>query len=108
MAEPTLVDVFGTGATQDATTLTITKASLNGLTASATNSAESLLVAILLKAQVLLTETNRSTDFPNRNVTIVNSTPQIVVQNSTNYRRDNITMSLYRLDQNGVLDPDNY
>ena len=58
MAEPTLTQVFGTNAAQTATTLTITKADLTGLTASANNSAESLFVAILLKAKSYLTTTN--------------------------------------------------
>lgn len=108
MAEPTLTEVFGASATQTATTLTITKADLTGLTASATNTAESLLAAIIFKAQTVLTEANRATDFPNRNITIVNSTPQIVIQGSQNYRRDNLAISLYRLDAAGALDPDNY
>ncbi|MCC5626184.1 hypothetical protein, partial [Nostoc sp. CHAB 5715] len=51
MAEPTLAQVFGANATQTATTITITKADLPRLTPSSTNTAESLLTAILLKAQ---------------------------------------------------------
>jgi len=49
MPEPTLTDVFGSSAVQDATTITITKADFAavGLTASATNTAESIFAAII-------------------------------------------------------------
>lgn len=108
MAEPTLVEVFGAGASQTSTTLTIAKADLTGLTPSATNTAEALLVAILLKAQSVLTEANRSSDFPLRNVTIVNSSPQLVIQGSQTYRRDNLNISLYKLETASAVDPDSY
>lgn len=72
MAEPTLVDVFGANATQNATDLVIKKADLAalGLTASAANTAESLLISIILKAAAVLTEVNRLTDTTNRNIAI--------------------------------------
>ncbi|MFM6252850.1 MAG: hypothetical protein ACKPEQ_27520, partial [Dolichospermum sp.] len=59
MPEPTLTEVFGAGATQTATTLTISKSALAtvGLTASSDNSAEAILAAILLIAKINLTET---------------------------------------------------
>ena len=49
----TLTDLFGSGATQNATSLTIQKSDLVGLTPSSSNTAESLLVAILVKASLL-------------------------------------------------------
>jgi hypothetical protein len=49
----TLSDFFGEGATQDASTLTILKSDLYGLTPTSYNSAESLLAAILLRASTL-------------------------------------------------------
>lgn len=48
-----LTDLFGSGATQNATSLTIVKNDLIGLTPSLSNSAESLLAAILVKASLL-------------------------------------------------------
>lgn len=48
MAEPSLTEVFGPGATQTATTLTITKADLPGLTAAIDNRAEQQLPFIFL------------------------------------------------------------
>jgi hypothetical protein len=57
-----LSQLFGGGATQTSATLTISKADLIGLTASSSNTAESLLVAILLTAlanfQGLITDEN--------------------------------------------------
>jgi hypothetical protein len=64
MAEPLLTAVFGANATQTSTDLVIKKSDLTsvGLTADANNSAESLLVAINLKAQTALTESARDTN----------------------------------------------
>ncbi len=45
--DPPLTQLFGSGATQDGTTITIQKAALPGLTAGATNSAEGLAVGII-------------------------------------------------------------
>lgn len=56
MAEPTLTGVFGAGATQTATHITIAKADLD-LTASATNRAEQLLAGIVKRAGTTLTPT---------------------------------------------------
>ncbi|MHC5740192.1 MAG: hypothetical protein ACYTXH_36220, partial [Nostoc sp.] len=49
----TLADLFGESATQDASTLTIKKSDLYGLTPALSNSAESILTAILLRASTL-------------------------------------------------------
>jgi hypothetical protein len=58
MAEPTLIQVFGSSATQTTTQLTISKADLAtvGLTASPTNTPESLIAAIVALAQLTLGE----------------------------------------------------
>jgi hypothetical protein len=48
MPKSVLAAAFGSGASQDATKLTIQKGSLNGLIANSNNSTESLLVALLL------------------------------------------------------------
>lgn len=62
MESLTLSQLFGEGATQTSSTLIISKADLIKLTASANNTAESLLVAILLTAlanfQGLITDEN--------------------------------------------------
>lgn len=57
MAEPTLQEVFGVGATQTATTVTILKADLD-MTAAASNRGEQIFAAIVKKASTTLTEAN--------------------------------------------------
>lgn len=110
MAEPTLADVFGTGATQDINTITIQKSALAtvGLTASADNRAEALLTAIILTAQNTLTETNRSQDLTNRHLSITYSGQDLVEQNSTMFLRDAFTILLYKSTTRSDIDPDNY
>jgi hypothetical protein len=56
MAEPTLEQVFGTGATEDANSVTIPKANLPGLTAAANNRAESLFLGIVQLGAEYLTQ----------------------------------------------------
>jgi hypothetical protein len=110
MAEPTLVQVFGAGATQDATTLTILKSDLAsvGLTASASNTAESLLVALILKAAAYLNDTTQTTN-ADVQVTIADSGfPQIVIRNSTTYRQITYNLNLQKIDTGFTLDPDDY
>ena len=64
MAEPTLTQVFGAGATQDSESFTITKADLAsaGYTPSASDSAEKILAAIIDKARQSLTSTAADTN----------------------------------------------
>jgi hypothetical protein len=61
MAEPTLEEIFGAGATQTATTITILKADLP-MTAAALNRGEQVLAAIVKKASVNLTAANFATN----------------------------------------------
>lgn len=107
-AEPTLQQVFGAGATQDATTLTILKANLTGLTASANNTAESLLVGIVIKAKSFLTTTNQESN-PEQSITIADGyAPSFAVRNNTTYRQDDITISLQKSAGDTTIDPDDY
>jgi hypothetical protein len=109
MAEPTLTQVFGAGATQDATTITILKADLPGLTASANNRAESLLTAILLKAQAGLSKTAFDADL-DQSIYIESGFPTFSFRgvNNDSYRTDQLTINLAKLDTSGTLDPDDY
>lgn len=61
MAEPSITDIFGAGATQDSTTILISKADLD-IVASANNKAEGLLAAIFKKAGINLTQTAFNAD----------------------------------------------
>lgn len=107
MAEPTLQQVFGAGATQTATTITITKADLTGLTASATNTAESLFVALLLKAGASLTDANLQTN-PDQSISIVDSFESLVTRNNTSYRQKTYSVNLQKLDANTPISPNDY
>ncbi|MBW4642921.1 MAG: hypothetical protein KME23_07985 [Goleter apudmare HA4340-LM2] len=110
MAEPTLSQVFGSNATQDSTTFTISKADLASvsLTASANNTAESLVVAILLKAAAYLKDSSQQLD-PDIQVTIADSGfPQIITRNNIQYRQVTFNVNLQTVDTGFVLDPDDY
>lgn len=110
MAEPTLTQVFGAGATQTATTLTIAKADLTGLTASANNSAESLFVALLLKAKEYLTAANYDSNI-DQSVTIVTpdfNAQSLITRNNQQYRQFTQTVNLYKVDTSSTIDPDDY
>lgn len=107
MAEPTLEQVFGVGAVQDADTLTIQKSALTGLTATANNTAESLLVAILKKAMATLTTTFQGDD-PDRSITIEESFQQIVTRGEFTFRQQTLNVNLQKLDPASTIDPDDY
>lgn len=114
MAEPTLVQVFGAGATQDATTLVIAKADLVsvGLTSGSSISAEKLLTAILKLAAVNLTSTNRDNNIDQSVVVDLQNVPTFTTRTSgttTNtYIRDTITVELDKSYASTEIDPDDY
>jgi hypothetical protein len=111
MAEPTLVQVFGAGAAQTATTITINKSDLAavGLTAIASNTAESLLAAIILNAKAYLTQANFDAN-TDQSITILPGFNSIVQRsdgtgNFTEYRQFQYQVNAHKLD-NSALDPD--
>jgi hypothetical protein len=112
MAEPSLQQIFGAAATQTATTLTIAKADLAtvGLTATATNTAESLLVALLLKAKEVLTPVALETN-PDQSLTVSEADfnfQTLVSRNNTTYRQSSYAINLQKLDAANLIDPDDY
>ncbi|BAY89655.1 MULTISPECIES: hypothetical protein [unclassified Tolypothrix] len=110
MAEPTLQQVFGAGATQDATSITILKADLvsTGFTSATSNRAEQIFVAILLKADDYLNETNQGTD-NDIQVTIADSGyPSIVTRNNAQYRQTTYNVNLQKADSGSTVDPNDY
>mgnify|MGYP001795892644 FL=1 len=109
MAEPTLQEVFGANATQDVNSITIDKSDLTALTASATNTAESLLTAITLKAIDYLNQTNFDNNL-DQSILVELGLSSFLTRgpNNDNYRTDQITVTLAKLDTNGIIDPDNY
>jgi hypothetical protein len=109
MPEPSLQEVFGVNATQTSTTITITKADLPRLNATADNTAESLLTGILLKAQAALPQSTFETNI-DQSIYIAAGFPGFVFRGANNesYRVDSLTVSLAKLDTSAVIDPDDY
>jgi hypothetical protein len=111
MAEPTLIQVFGANASQTATDLVIKKADLVavGLTASANNTAESLLIAIILKFKSVLTDTSRDTNVDQSIAVVDGYSPAITSRNSTIYLRNTISVEVDKiLTDADTIDPDDY
>lgn len=111
MAEPTLIEIFGASAAQTATTLTLTKADFLsvGLTASAANSAESLLAAIILLAKAKLTQAAFDSNI-DQSITILPGFNSIVQRDTgggafAEYRQFSFNVGFHKLDSS-ALDPD--
>ncbi|NJL61826.1 MAG: hypothetical protein HC903_08330 [Methylacidiphilales bacterium] len=103
MAEPTLVQVFGTNASQTATELIIKKSDLAaiGLVPTANNTAESLLVALILTAGTYLTSTNQETNVDIQ-VTVEKGLDSFTTRNNQNYRQYSYTVDMQKLDPSTV------
>jgi hypothetical protein len=112
MAEPTLEEVFGTGTTQDATSITILKANLPGLTAIANNTGESLFTGILKRGAVNLTDTNRETNIDQSVFVDLSLTPSFTTRTNGNttetYIRNTISVELDKAYGTVEIDPDDY
>lgn len=109
MAEPTLQEVFGAGATQDATTITLVKANFATLTPAAINRAESLLAALLIKALAGLAQSTFDTNL-DQSIYLALGFPGFAFRGTNNdsYRVDQITVNLAKLDTSSLIDPDDY
>lgn len=110
MPEPTLQELFGANANQTASVLTISKADLQakGLTPSATNTAESLFVAILLYARDVLTQTNQNNN-PDQSIVVTQGNPLLTTRNNITYKQVTFSLSAQKVDNTStVIDPDDY
>jgi hypothetical protein len=109
MAEPTLAAVFGAGASQDGSTLTISKADLIavGLTPSASNTAESLLAAIAKLAANSLTAPNLQAN-PDQNISIQVANTSVYESPFGTKMRHNMLISFDSDFANAGIIPDNY
>ena len=109
MAELTLTDIFGAGATQDANTVTIQKSSLPRLTPSVNNTAESLFTGIILKSQTQLTQTNFDANI-DQSIYLGTGFPSFTNRgaDNTQYRVDQLTINLAKIDTGSTIDPDDY
>lgn len=110
MTAPSLTQVFGAGATQTATQLIIAKADLvanGGLTATATNSADSLLAAVIAQAQLALPESTVTSN-ADQNVGIADGF-QSIQSNGTNQQLVSPkTISFYKTFTGGAFNPNDY
>ncbi|MGM3305096.1 hypothetical protein ACSQ6I_03775 [Anabaena sp. WFMT] len=105
--EPTLQQIFGASATQDATTVTILKSEIGVLGASATG--EAILTGAVLKAQAYLTQTNYDANI-DQSVVVDNGFPGFVNRGepAVQYRTDQLTITLSKVDDAVTLDPNDY
>ena len=110
MSEPTLSEVFGTGAAVDGSTLSIPAAffTAQGLTISSATRAESLVAALAKGWTSSLTETARASDLVNRNVTNTYAGQDVISQSGTQYRRDVYSIVLYKTTTLATVDPNDY
>jgi hypothetical protein len=109
MAEPTLQQVFGANATQDSSYLTIYKSDLTGLVPSSDNTAESLLVALVLQAMTELNPTKQETNVDIQ-VTLEKSFggDSIVTRNNQSYRQYSYDLKLQKLDTSTTVNPSDF
>jgi hypothetical protein len=111
MAEPTLIQVFGANATQTATDLVIKKSDLadSGLTASANNTAESLLLALILHFKANVTAATRDTNIDQSVAVNDGYSPAITTRNDAIYLRNTISVEVDKLLTGAdTIDPDDY
>ena len=113
MAEPTITQVFGAGATQTGSSIIVLKSDLEavGLTPSASNTAESLLTAIFLIAKASLSQANFESN-PDQSIVIAPGFDSIVQRTdstgqTTSYRQNQFNINLHKLDSD-TIDPDDY
>lgn len=109
MPEPTLENVFGPGATQEADTLTISKSALAavGLTPQAVNNAEGLLAAILRVAANTLTTANQQLN-PDQHCSIQNANATVWTSPYGERLRHNLLVSFDSDFTDPGIIPDNY
>jgi hypothetical protein len=110
MAEPTLQDIFGAGATQDATTIHILKADLP-MTAAAVNAGERVFAAIAKKASTVLTTTTFATN-ADQNINAQAGFDSIVYRTFNNvqasYLNTQLTFNFAKIQTTAGVTPDDY
>jgi hypothetical protein len=110
MAEPLLTDIFGAGATQTATTVTILKADLP-MTASAANKGEQILAAVMKKAATALTTTAFGTN-PDQSISIAAGFDTLAYRtigsDTTTLIQTPLTVSFAKVQPSTGISPDDY
>lgn len=106
--EPTVEDIFGAGTTQTATTISIPKANLPGLTVLAANTGEQLAAGLALRMEQGLTQTNFDSNI-NQNIYVSRGSNFTTFrgENNANYTVRQLVFNFAELDE-GDIDPDKY
>ncbi|MEH1811932.1 MAG: hypothetical protein V7K26_03655 [Nostoc sp.] len=116
MAELTLVQILGTGTTRLASGATAPSSGLfipdtvlqaAGLATPSTATAEGHFVALLLAAKSYLTQTNFDAN-TDQSIFMADGFSSFATRGTTNYRQDQLTVSLAKIDTSSTIDPDNY
>lgn len=110
MAEPTLQDILGAGATQTATTITILKSDLP-MTAVAVNGGERVFAAIAKKASSVLTTTAFAAN-ADQSINIAAGFDSIVYRTFNNvqasYLNTQLTFNFAKIQTTAGVTPDDY
>jgi hypothetical protein len=110
MAEPTLQEIFGAGATQDATTIHILKANLP-MTAAAVNRGEQVLAAIVKKASGTLTTPNFAAN-PDQSITVAAGYESLIYRtvgtDQSTFLQSQLTVNFAKLQTSSGITPDDY
>ncbi|MBG1263091.1 hypothetical protein [Nostoc commune] len=118
MAEPTLVQVFGTGATRLASGVTTSTSGLfipdsalisAGLATPTTATAEGHLVAIIKNSESYLTQTNFDANI-GQGLIVTDGFSSFTTRGTDNtaYRQDQVTISLTKIDTGSTINPGDY
>ena len=114
--EPTFAQIFGTGTTRLASGATTSGAGLfipdsaltaAGLTAPSTATAEGHLVAIAVNAKSYLTQTNFDANV-NQSLIVGDGYPGFTTRGTDQYRLDQLTLSLAKIDTGSTINPGDY
>jgi hypothetical protein len=110
MAEPTLQDILGAGATQTATTITILKSDLP-MTAAAVNTGERIFAAMVKKAQTPFSTANFAAN-PDQSINIAAGFDSIVYRTANNVQTANLqtqlTVNFTKPQTSAGITPDDY
>lgn len=110
MTEPTLQDIFGAGATQTATAITILKSNL-AMAATATNRGDQIFAAVMKRAAENLTVTAFSAD-SDRSINISTGFDSVIYRAVNNvqtpFLQNQLTVNLLKLQTSAGITPDDY
>jgi hypothetical protein len=110
MAEPTLIEVFGAGATQTPTTITILKSDLP-MTAAAVNGGERILAAICKKAATVLLPAGLTTN-ADQSISVQSGFDSIVYRTfnavQSPYLQSQLTFNFAKIQVTSGITPDDY